>query len=205
MSDDIIFRKSVFGGFNRDDVIDYIEKIKTENASVKKLLSDKESEVNQLKKEKEKLESTLNEEKQKANESYIEYEDKIAALKEEYLNKIEDIKAENANNESNMSAEERVGSAMLDVRRYADLLLQETCDKINKMSDDADDAVSKTLERALDISSGIQTFSDKLNDILKDILDENDKICKELSSFKGTLKLPFEEVSGELDGKVLKQ
>ena len=32
---------------------------------------------------------------------------------------------------------------------------------------------------------------------IKDILEENETICKELTGFKGTLRLPFDEASGK--------
>ena len=67
----------------------------------------------------------------------------------------------------------------------------------------ADAATAKTLTRVLDISSGIQAFSDKLNTVLKDILMENEDICKELTGFKGSLKLPYEVASGKIMADIL--
>ena len=201
MAADFIFRKATFGGFNRDDVINYINQIKINEEKTGVSLKEKDAEIAQLRQQ-------LSE-SQNANESLKnEYEEKISSLNDCHINEIENIKNEYEEKIQNgvladRSAEERVGSAMIDVRRYADLLIQETCDKIEKMSDDADNATAKTLSRVLDISSGIQTFSDKLNSILKDILEENESICKELTGFKGTLRLPFDEASGKIQADLL--
>lgn len=201
MSSDFIFRKASFGGFNRDDVISYINNMKLNEDTLRAQIAEKDNLIAELN---EKITCNQNETEQIKKE----YEEKIIQLNESHINEIESIKNEYEEKIQNgiladRSAEERVGSAMIDVRRYADLLIQETCDKIEKMSDDADNATAKTLSRVLDISSGIQTFSDKLNSILKDILEENETICKELTGFKGTLRLPFDEASGKIQADLL--
>jgi chromosome segregation ATPase len=201
MPSDFIFRKASFGGFNRDDVIAYINSMKLNEEKLTSEINEKDNLIKELN---EKLADCNN----KNEQIKTEYEEKISELNKCHINEIECIRNEYEEKIPNgiladRSAEERVGSAMIDVRRYADLLIQETCDKIEKMSDDADNATAKTLSRVLDISSGIQTFSDKLNSILKDILEENETICKELTGFKGTLRLPFDEASGKIQADLL--
>lgn len=197
MPSDFIFKKATFGGFNRDDVLAYIAQLKQKEQELEEALQKAQEENQGLREQNDTLKS--------------EYEEKIAALTaghNEELSRIQNEYEEALQNAKNdalaeRSAEERVGSAMLDVRRYADLLLHETCDKIDKMSDDADSAAAKTLARIFDISSGIRTFSDKLNAILKDLVDENEQICRELTDFKGSLKLPFDEASGKVSADIL--
>lgn len=197
MSSDFIFRKAAFGGFNRDDVLAYIAQLKQKEQELEDALQKEQEEKQTLRQQNDALKA--------------EYEEKIATLEaghNEELSRIQNEYEEALQKAKNdaldeRSAEERVGSAMLDVRRYADLLLHETCDKIDKMSDDADSAAAKTLARIFDISSGIRTFSDKLNSILKDLVDENEQICRELTDFKGSLRLPFEEASGKVNAEIL--
>lgn len=201
MGSDYIFRKASFGGFNRDDVISYINQSKLNEEKLNLLIKEKDNEINLLRQQ-------LSDAETEKNNIIKDCEEKLSALNESHISEIESIKNEYEEKIQNgiladRSAEERVGSAMIDVRRYADLLIQETCTKIEKMSDDADNATAKTLSRVLDISAGIQTFSDKLNSILKDILEENESICKELTGFKGTLRLPFEEASGKVQTDIL--
>lgn len=203
MSSDYIFRKAAFGGFNRTDVISYISNIIAETNNYKTALENAD-------KANEELKEKLREAEEKLNASKQEHDSLIEELNERHKSEIESIKQECEEKLQNgiladRSAEERVGTAMLDVRRYADLLIHETCEKIEKMSDDADAATAKTLSRVLDISSGIQAFSDKLNGILRDILMENEDICKELTGFKGTLRLPFEAASGKIMADILEE
>lgn len=199
MSSDYIFRNSAFGGFKKEDVMNYITSIKEKESVTAK-------EIEELKKENAELTSKLTEQHEKENSLNIE----ISALKEQLNNKNAEFEAVCSEYEeklreqnSRQNVEEAVGSAMIDVRRYADMLLQETCEKINTMSDNADNAAAKTLTRVLDISAGIQAFSDKLNSILADIISENENICRDLTVFKGSLKLPFETATNTLEAEIL--
>lgn len=200
MPSDYVFRKATFGGFNRDDVIAYIGKMLAETELYKTAFENAE-------KTNAELQEKLKEAEEKLAGIQKEHENEIEALNESHKAEIDSIKIEYDEKLQNAiladrSAEEKVGTAMMDVRRYADLLINETCEKIDKMADDADNATAKTLSRVLDISSGIQTFSDKLNSILADILAENEEICKELTGFKGTLRIPFETANGKIQAEL---
>lgn len=201
MPSDYVFRKAAFGGFNREDVISYISKIIAESENIKKALDAAE-------KTNEELNTKLLSAQNELDSIRAEHQAEIEALVESHKTETENIKIEYEEKLQNAaladrSAEERVGTAMIDVRRYADLLITETCEKIDKMADDADSATAKTLSRVLDISSGIQSFSDKLNAILTDILSENEEICKELTGFKGSLRIPFETANGKIQAELL--
>ncbi len=201
MPSDYVFRKAAFGGFNREDVISYISRLIADSENMKKALEASEKTNEELNA---KLASAQNE----LQSVKAEHQSEIDSLIESHKAETESIKLEYEEKLQNAaladrSAEEKVGTAMIDVRRYADLLITETCEKIDKMADDADSATAKTLTRVLDISSGIQTFSDKLNAILKDILAENEEICKELTGFKGSLRIPFETANGKIQTELL--
>ena len=198
---DFVFRKAAFGGFNRDDVIAYINEAKINEAKI-------ETEKNIAEKRAEELENEIENLKAKINDLTAENDAKINELIENHNAEIESLKAECEEKIQNCmladrTAEEKIGTAMIDVRRYADLLLQETCQKIDQMSDDADNAAAKTLTRVLDVTSGIQAFSDKLNKVLIDMIEDNENICKELTEFKGSLKIPFETASGKIQAELL--
>ncbi len=201
MPSDYIFRKATFGGFNREDVIAYISKLMADAENYRLAIDNYEKQNAELRNRLAQSEIFIENIKK-------EHESEIASLEESYKTKEENIineYEEKLQNEilADRSAEAKVGTAMIDVRRYADLLISETCDKIDKMADDADTATAKTLSRVLDISSGIQTFSDKLNAILTDILSENEEICKELTGFKGSLRIPFETANGKIQAELL--
>ena len=202
MESDAIFRTAAFGGFNKSDVIGYIrtfkgteDKLLAENKTLKEentRLNEKsvqlEADLSRLQTESAKNENRHNEELLRIQN---EYEEKIKAMQNEF--------------DADRSAENKIGSAMLDVRRYADLLLSETCEKIDEIAENADSATEKTLSRMFDLSAGIKAFSDKVNGILGDIIADSEEITKELSSFKGTLKLPFESAVDNMDIPALEE
>lgn len=201
MSSDFVFRKAAFGGFNRDDVIAYINEAKINEAKLETEKELAQKRADELAEEIEALKASINELKS-------EHEAKINEMTKLHNSEIEGLKAECEEKLQNAiiadrTAEEKVGTAMMDVRRYADLLIQETCQKIDQMSEDADNAAAKTLTRILDVTSGIQAFSDKLNKVLVDMIDDNENICRELTEFKGTLKIPFETASGKIQADIL--
>lgn len=215
MSSDYIFRNVAFGGFNKDDVIQYIksmkkneadakaekaelirqiEALKASNAELTESLTHAESESAKLKEENAEIKTTY---EAKLSETEELHTAQMNALISEYEEKIRCCAI------SDKSVQEAVGTAMLDVRRYADMLLQETCDKVNTISANADDAAAKTLTRVLDISSAIRLFTERFNAIMNDITAENDRICRDITSFKGSLRLPFETAVEKLDSEIL--
>ena len=215
MSSDYIFRNVAFGGFNKDDVIQYItsmkkneadakaekaelikqiEALKAANAELTESLTYAESESERLRDENAEIKATYEAKLTELDEAFTAQTD---ALRTEYEEKVRCCAI------SDRSVQEAVGTAMLDVRRYADMLLQETCDKVNTISENADDAAAKTLSRVLDISSAIRIFTDRFNAIMNDITAENDRICRDITSFKGSLRLPFETAVEKLDSEIL--
>lgn len=236
MSSDYVFRNATFGGFNKDDVIQFITSMKKNEAAAVAEKAELLKEIEALRAENAALTESLatyqkNEQASSDSLSQAEKEistltEMIAHLKEELAetksvceSKLQDkdtlttaqIKAIRAEYEdkvrccstSDRSVQEAVGSAMIDVRRFADILLQETCDRINIMSDNADDAATKTLARILDISSSVRMFTERFNAIMTDISAENDRICREVTAFKGSLRIPFETAIDRLDTDIL--
>lgn len=74
MSKDRTLKKSIFGGFNRADVLDYIEKLQQENVALAQEVRDISIEKTQLQKENSELEEQI-EELKSAYESREEEED----------------------------------------------------------------------------------------------------------------------------------
>lgn len=202
MDADVIFKTSAFGGFNKTDVMNYIKTLKEKED----LLN---GEIKSLKEQNDALTTKLNyldmlsaDNKKQLDEIEARHKDELTRIQNEYEEKFQQLQNDK---EAEHHVEQKIGSAMLDVRRYADLLLQETCGKINTMAQNADDAAAKTLSRMLDISSGIQAFSDKVNSILSDIIAENEQLSNELTAFKGSVAVPFQTALGNLEIDVLEE
>lgn len=174
MASDIIFRKAAFGGFKPEDVMTFVSSQKEAEILLKETIALKESEVNLL------------------NGQIKSLSVEIERLKQENEDLLRQC-------ESSKSAEEQIGSAMIDVRRFSDQLVDETKDRIIKMSGDAASAASNTLSRVNDISLGIKAFAEKLNSILGDVLLENESISNELSGFIEKIAQPYDEIAEQVE------
>lgn len=258
MPSDIVFKRSVFGGFDRDDVMAYIgamkkreaeltrslesfgkanETLKNELGESNRLIKSLKNTVSALKKEYgEKIDAlkAQNEEKEKrlSDDKRISEEDlrklkddyelkisclaleadglrkKIKILEESRVPEAENVKKEcgekleNENAVSLCENEEIVGRAMLDVRRYANLLIKEICDKIYEASDSADEAVEFAISKLNVVSSKIDEFSEKVSSSLELISKEEHDILEYLNAFKGSLKTPFDEAAGKMKNEI---
>ena len=87
MSSDFIFRKASFGGFNRDDVISYINNMKLNEDTLRAQIAKKDNLISELN---EKIACNQNE----TDQIKKEYEEKIIQLNESHINEIESIKNE---------------------------------------------------------------------------------------------------------------
>jgi hypothetical protein len=78
VKEDVLFRKTPFGGFKREEVIDYIQKLKQTQMNYKKMLDEKDVLNSNLADENEKLKNS--------DGKYLnirnEYDEKIALLEE---------------------------------------------------------------------------------------------------------------------------
>ena len=61
MPSDTVFRSAVFGGFNRNDVINYIEKLKLNEAKLMAEVTSKNSKIEDLQKTVDELNSKISE------------------------------------------------------------------------------------------------------------------------------------------------
>ncbi len=193
MSENISFRSSL-NGFNRNDVIDFIDRILKEKSELEvlmavkeKQLSDNEECVNQLKKE---------------NAEYMlrkaEFEEKLNALSaenEDLRKQLDELNAENDENdkcdECDISKvyEARLGAAMLDAKRFSEILVKEANDKSSELFSNAYAMASDTREKAAQISKSIADINNQFNMSFKVLLDNMSSLGKNLDAFTKGVKL----------------
>ncbi len=177
MSENYSFR-SAMGGFNRNDVISYIEKILAEKnclvaklQEAEKINSQLENEVQFLKKDNESLNTELSEAKAKIEDSNKCDECDIAKKYEAHL-----------------------GAAMLDAKRFSDTLVKEANEKAYGIFDEAYKKADVTAVNAGKLSAEIVDLNSQFNRYFKMLLDNIKGLEKSLDTFKGEVKsakLPF--------------
>lgn len=164
MTDNFSFR-SAMNGFNRNDVIRYIDEILAEKAKADDKVAELEREVNSLKSDNEALRSVNAEQSEKLN----------SASK---CNDCEIVKIYEA----------RLGAAMLDAKRFSEILVKEANDKAASLFADAFTSADRTAVKASDISHNIAEINKQFDVSFKQLLDNMNNLGKSLEAFKREVK-----------------
>ncbi len=181
MGKDVLFKTSAFGGFKKDEVMDFVQQVLGEKGELERLLLNNttrnnqlSAELNQLKAELDSLASLRSE----LAESIIKIDDLSIALarKDELIaeltskleaveknsgskDEIEQLRAENealkADIEKKRDIERQVGAAMLDARVHSEELIEEAKEKANNVTKAIYNAIGETAVKIDDLSAGI--------------------------------------------------
>ncbi len=249
MAENISFRSSM-NGFNRNDVMAYVERILAEKAELQlqlantqKYISDvkdelktsaenwkkavdeseqeKDSEISRLQAELAERKADIDtlrgviaqtDEKEKLKDSEISAEKELLKAKEDhYKTEIEQLKARikelesvNADVMSKQNDkcsecdiakvyEARLGAAMLDAKRFSEILVKEANDKASDLFADAFSSAHATSVKAGAIAESITDISNQFNVSFKVLLDNMNVLGKALDSFKNDVKITGEK------------
>ncbi len=181
MSKDLMFRTTAFGGFKKDEVMDFIERVLTEKSALEKQLAANSAQVSQLNtqiatmqgeiEDMGKLRSDIAELSAKINDYEIAADDKDTLIKEltERLSEaqlksvddseIAEIKRENERLRNELDKkrdmERQVGAAMLDARVHSEELVEQAKERANSVTKAVYAAIGDTAVKIDDLSAGI--------------------------------------------------
>lgn len=181
MSKDLMFRTTAFGGFKKDEVMDFIEKVLNEKSSLEKQLAIYSAKTTQLNGEIAslqseiadigKLRSDMAELSAKINEYEVAIDDKDTLIKElterlsEAQSKAVDesevatLKRENERLQAELDKkgdlERQVGAAMLDARVHSEELVEQAKKRANSVTKAVYAAIGDTAVKIDDLSAGI--------------------------------------------------
>jgi ABC-type transporter Mla subunit MlaD len=180
MQKEHIFRRAFMGGFNREDVLRYIEELKLNESLLMRKFKEKEEEFSRTLLEKEvqfkDAFAAKDRELSEANEKISRLQSDIAiALKE-----CERLKAESDKKEA---IAQQLGNAIIDARKYSDQLIERSKQEAKRI----DEATAKTVdtvsqkidELELDINKTARQFATAFNALL----DELEELKNSLSGF----------------------
>ena len=176
-----MFKTSAFGGFKKDEVMDFVQQVLGEKGELERLLLNNTTRNNQLSAELNNVKAeidSLSSVRDELADSLIKVEDLTNALKEkdaiiEELNlklaeaqrnscssdELDRLKAENdalkADIEKKRDMERQVGAAMLDARVHSEELIEEAKEKANNVTKAIYNAIGETAVKIDDLSAGI--------------------------------------------------
>ena len=249
MAENISFRSSM-NGFNRNDVMAYIEHIHAEKAELQKQLDETGKYIEKTKDELKasaenwkkavdesdhekdaiitRLQEELSErkadietlrgviaqtdEKEKLKDSEIFAEKELLKAKENHYKseidqlkaKIKELEAANAEALSKQKDkcsecdiakvyEARLGAAMLDAKRFSEILVKEANDKASDLFADAFSSAQATSVKAGAIAESITDISNQFNVSFKVLLDNMNVLSKALDAFKNDVRITGEK------------
>ncbi len=181
MANDIVFKKKAFGGFNKDDVMDFVNKILAEKSELEIKLSEANGmyakvnaelnecknaqlELNKANEEINALKLSLNEKVEiiSANAAVIEELNiKLAenTMSEDAAAQIDSLQSEVIRLKAECSKardiERQVGAAMLDARVHSEELVEAAKEKANTVTKSVYAAIGDTALKIDDLSTGI--------------------------------------------------
>ena len=180
MAENTSFR-SAFKGFNREDVVGYIaglmDKIASaekEAAALKGQLSEKETECGALR---EQLEQT--------QADHAALEEKYAALEQQS----EELESKCREYDKQARAnEEKLGAAMLEAKRFSEMLVQEANDRACEVYRSAYETVSVSADSARAIEAKMKTLSDEFDSAMGDLRRTMRELIGNMSKFKESVQ-----------------
>ncbi len=181
MAHDIVFKTKAFGGFNKDEVMDFVNKIIAEKTELEKKLAESEEalakadvDLDCLKgvaDDNEKLEELLAKangdidglkgELDSANELIVSLSQQVAnaQVNEEAQAEIDSLKAEvtrlRTECEKKRDIERQVGAAMLDARVHSEELVEAAKERADMVTKSVYSAIGETALKIDDLSTGI--------------------------------------------------
>lgn len=181
MAHDVVFKTKAFGGFNKDEVMDFVNKILAEKSELEKKLAESEAclaranaEIDDLKcleNENAKLNEALTDTNKSLSELRSELDSSnelIEALSQqvndsgindEAQSEIDALKAEVARLrsecEKKRDIERQVGAAMLDARVHSEELVEAAKERADKVTKSVYSAIGETALKIDDLSTGI--------------------------------------------------
>lgn len=166
MAENFSFRSSM-NGFNRNEVIAYIDTLMKEKAELESRVSELENKVQELDSDNKTLREIIVDESKK-NE-------------EENSNKCEECDIAKV-------YEARLGAAMLDAKRFSEILVKEANDKAAGMFSRAYESAEDTGTKAKAISENIVNINKQFNEAFRALLENMKNLGESLDEFKADVK-----------------
>lgn len=159
--------RSAMNGFNRNDVISYIDSIISEKVETEKKISELEKQIEELQSANDTLREIIVEEEKKSEK--------------ERADKCEECELAKV-------YEARLGAAMLDAKRFSEILVKEANDKASDMFSKAYNSASDTSEKATEIAENIVKINKQFNESFNVLLANMKSLTDSLSVFKVEVK-----------------
>ena len=204
MAKDVLFKTMTFGGFNKEDVLEYIRAQQTQLTDTQRKLKETEENAAAASKRTRELETLLSEQQTRAEEYFAlseEYAKKIFTLEDEVNALNEKLNSVEVGCERAKDVEGQIGALVLDALLYSDKIIRSAKASAKGISNQTrqtiEEAASGVDEIGEDISqmslvAKIKSLSSNLNSVADKLDVQDEEIDEHQFTFgeNGEVKLP---------------
>lgn len=194
MDSERILRTSIFGGFRREDVLQYVEELKGEIFVLSEKLKGKTAQLDSLQEKVDALAAECEQAKvteAKLNETTAALEEsqalntKLAAENTELSARFTAIDTEKASMdrkaEEIRASEAQLGAAFLDARKYSDEIVSAANKKANETQAEASDSIAKQATEVARLSADVDALSATLTKSIDELHADISALSAKLS------------------------
>lgn len=200
MSGDVFFKTMTFGGFNKDDVLEYIRGQQEQLAGSQKALKENEDKLLQEKKRAADLEAQLLQQQAKAEEYFSlseEYAKKIFALEDEVNELNSKISSIEVGCERAKDVEGQIGALVLDALLYSDKIIQSARAAAKGVSSQTKQTIEEAVNGVGEIGDDITQISDNFGVVVASLVSKINSLSSNLTSVADKLDAEEERIDKE--------
>lgn len=197
MAKDVLFKTMTFGGFNKEDVLEYIRAQQTQLTDTqKKLKETEESAASAIKRTKE-LETLLSEQQTRVEEYSAlseEYAKKIFALEDEVNSLNEKLNSVEVGCERAKDVDGQIGALVLDALLYSDKIIRSAKASAKGISNQTKQTIEEAASGVDEIGEDISQMSDNFGVVVASLVSKINSLSTNLSSVADKLDSQEDEI-----------
>ena len=197
MAKDVLFKTMTFGGFNKEDVLEYIRAQQTQLTDTQKKLKETEETAAAASKRTRELETLLSEQQTRAEEYFAlseEYAKKIFALEDEVNALNEKLNSVEVGCERAKDVEGQIGALVLDALLYSDKIIRSAKASAKGISNQTRQTIEEAASGVDEIGEDISQMSDNFGVVVASLVSKINSLSSNLNSVADKLDVQDEEI-----------
>ena len=197
MAKDVLFKTMTFGGFNKEDVLEYIRAQQTQLTDTQKKLKETEENAAAASKRTRELETLLSEQQTRAEEYFAlseEYAKKIFALEDEVDALNEKLNSVEVGCERAKDVEGQIGALVLDALLYSDKIIRSAKASAKGISNQTRQTIEEAASGVDEIGEDISQMSDNFGVVVASLVSKINSLSSNLNSVADKLDVQDEEI-----------
>ena len=190
MNGDILFRTMPIGGFNKEDVIEYISGLQKQISDYKKEIADKDRMIQDARRRENALTAQLKDYSSKADE-YFNLSEKYKKKVDKDERKIESLEKTistiEIDFERTKDVEGQIGALVIDALLYSDKIIQSAKSSASEISSGTKATLEKAVSGVGEIGSDITEISENFGDIIESLSKKLNELSSNLTGVADSL------------------